>query len=119
MCLIVVANGSFIVTTSALTLPTPPPPQHAAIPPSVLLADRTCEAVGVITKSDLSAVSSAQAVISQNFQTQDGLPRLSAQRPQLRGAGRANIATPQPVIPAEAGRVREGDPATDVIEWID
>ncbi|KAJ5030233.1 hypothetical protein PSV08DRAFT_384611 [Bipolaris maydis] len=69
MCLIVVANGSFIVTTSALTLPTPPPPQHAAIPPSVLLADRTCEAVGVITKSDLSAVSSAQAVISQNFQS--------------------------------------------------
>ncbi|EUC50763.1 hypothetical protein COCMIDRAFT_81166, partial [Bipolaris oryzae ATCC 44560] len=93
------------------------PPKHAAIPPSVLLADRTCEAVDIITKSDLSAVSSAQTVISQNFQ--NGLPQPSAQRPQLRSARRASIATPQPVIPAEAGRVREGDPATDVIEWID
>jgi hypothetical protein len=50
---------------------------------------------------------------------QDGLPRLLAQRPQLRGVGQANSATPQPVIPAETGGVREGDPATDVVEWID
>ncbi|XP_014556883.1 hypothetical protein COCVIDRAFT_98710, partial [Bipolaris victoriae FI3] len=118
VCLIATANGKFIVTTSALTVSTDAP-QHVTIPPSVLLADRTCEAASVITKSDLSAVSSAPAAISQNLHTQDGLPQLSAQRPQLRSAGRASIATPQPVIPAEAGRVREGDPATDVIEWID
>jgi hypothetical protein len=50
---------------------------------------------------------------------QDELPRTSARRPQLRATGQASGATPQLIIPAETGRVREGDPAADVVEWID
>lgn len=93
-----------------------------------------------VLRNNLGAVSNVQTAISSCFKqmlrsdsrakssaiawpqvtaAQDGLLRLLAQRPQSRGVGQANSATPQPVIPAETGRVREGDPATDVVEWID
>jgi hypothetical protein len=36
-----------------------------------------------------------------------------AQRPQLHAQGQALRKTPQLIIPAETGRVREGDPAAE------
>lgn len=49
---------------------------------------------------------------------QDDLFRPSAQRPQLRTSRQAFSATPQPIILAEASRVREGDPEAELVEWI-
>ncbi|KAF1993006.1 hypothetical protein P154DRAFT_528093 [Amniculicola lignicola CBS 123094] len=50
---------------------------------------------------------------------QDGPRQPSAQRPQLRAVGRTSSTTPQLIIPAETGRVREGDPVSELLEWID
>ncbi|KAF2473775.1 uncharacterized protein BDR25DRAFT_301891, partial [Lindgomyces ingoldianus] len=50
--------------------------------------------------------------------TQDGLSQPLARRPQLHAVGRALSKTPQLVIPAKASRVREGDLALELVEWI-
>jgi len=44
---------------------------------------------------------------------QDEPPQPLARRPQLLAVGQAFGKTPQLVIPAEASRVREGDPAAE------